>query len=175
MSRNRNGQPSPDLEPRRVAPGEGEAVWFTNNRMTLKATAETTGGAYGLVEALAPAGSGPPLHVHHREDETFWVLEGTLTVRCGERTFGAGPGSYVFLPRGIPHTFVVEGDSPARIVSISTPGRPRALLRRRRPAGRGRRPPAGRAARRGHARPRRSRLRRRDLGPAAHCGSDLIR
>jgi mannose-6-phosphate isomerase-like protein (cupin superfamily) len=122
MSRNRNGKPSPDLEPRRVAPGEGEAVWFTNNRMTLKATAETTGGAYGLVEALAPAGSGPPLHVHHREDETFWVLEGILTVRCGERTFGAGPGSYVFLPRGIPHTFVVEGDLPARIVSICTPG-----------------------------------------------------
>jgi mannose-6-phosphate isomerase-like protein (cupin superfamily) len=107
---------------RHVAAGEGEAVWFTQNRMTLKATAESTGGAFGLVEAVGPAGSSPPLHVHHREDESFWLLEGSLTVRCGDRTFSAGPGSFVFLPRGVPHTFVVEGDAPARLLSLCTPG-----------------------------------------------------
>lgn len=102
--------------------GEGERIWFTNNLMTLKATSETTGGAYSLMEAMAPAGSGPPLHVHRREDESFWVLEGTLTVRCGEDTFTAGPGSYVFLPRNVPHTFAIEGGLPARILSMATPG-----------------------------------------------------
>ncbi len=115
-------RPSADRRARNVPAGQGETVWFTNNLMTLKATAQSTGGAYGLLEALAPAGSGPPLHVHHREDEAFWILEGTLTVRCGDQTFTAGPGSYTFLPRDIPHTFVVEGDSPARILSICSPG-----------------------------------------------------
>jgi mannose-6-phosphate isomerase-like protein (cupin superfamily) len=100
----------------------GEAVWFTHNRMTIKATAEETGGAFGLVEAIGPAGSSPPLHIHHREDEAFWLLEGRLTVRCGERTFTAGPGSFTLLPRGVPHTFRVEGDTPARLLSICTPG-----------------------------------------------------
>jgi mannose-6-phosphate isomerase-like protein (cupin superfamily) len=108
--------------PRTVPAGEGEAVWFTNNRMTIKASAQTTGGALGVVEALGPAGSSPPLHVHHREDESFWLLEGRLTVRCGDRTFTAEPGSFTFLPRGVPHTFVVEGSEPARILSICAPG-----------------------------------------------------
>ncbi len=107
--------------PALVAPHTGEAVWFTNYRMTLKATAESTGGAYGLVEALASVGSGPPLHVHSREDEAFWILEGTLAIRCGETTFEAGAGSFTFLPRGIPHTFAVVA-GPARILSICTPG-----------------------------------------------------
>ncbi len=102
--------------------GAGEAVWFTNTLMTVKATAESTGGAYGLVEAVAPAGFGPPLHIHHREDEAFWVLEGRLTVRCGEDTFSAGPGSFTFLPRDVPHAFVVEDDAPARILSLCSPG-----------------------------------------------------
>ncbi len=104
-----------------VPAGEGQSVWFTKNLMVLKATAQSAGGAYGLTESLAPAGSGPPLHVHHREDEAFWILEGHLTVRCGEQIFAAGPGSYTFLPRDIPHTFAVEGDLPARILSICSP------------------------------------------------------
>lgn len=105
-----------------VPAADGEAWWFTQNRMTIKATAESTGGAFGLVDAIGPAGSSPPLHIHHREDETFWLLEGALTVRCGERTFAAHPGSLTFLPRGVPHTFVVEGQTPARLLSMCTPG-----------------------------------------------------
>ncbi|HEY7691713.1 MAG TPA: quercetin 2,3-dioxygenase [Gaiellaceae bacterium] len=105
-----------------VPAGEGEAVWFQPNRMTIKATAETTGGAYGLFESLIAPGSSPPLHVHHREDEAFWVLEGELTMVCGDETFSAGPGAYAFLPRGVPHTFVVEGDRPARMLTLLSPG-----------------------------------------------------
>jgi mannose-6-phosphate isomerase-like protein (cupin superfamily) len=100
----------------------GEAVWFTNNRMTIRVTAAMTGGAYGLAEGIAPAGSSPPLHIHHREDEAILVLEGGLTIRRGDETFSAGPGSFTVLPRGVPHTFVVEGHTPVRLLSICTPG-----------------------------------------------------
>jgi mannose-6-phosphate isomerase-like protein (cupin superfamily) len=137
-------QPGAERRSRHIPTGEGEAVWFTNNLMTLKATAQSTGGAYGMVEALAPAGFGPSLHVHHREDEAFWVLEGILSVRCGKRTFTVVPGSYTFLPRDVPHTFVVEGDSPARILSICSPGGlEQYFVAAGRPAERLELPPAG--------------------------------
>jgi mannose-6-phosphate isomerase-like protein (cupin superfamily) len=105
-----------------LGPGEGQAVWFLGNLMVIKATAQTTNGAFGLVESIVPAGASPPLHVHHREDEAFWVLEGALTIVCGERTYHAPAGSYAFLPRGVPHTFRVEGDTPARMLTLLTPG-----------------------------------------------------
>lgn len=101
---------------------EGRAIWFLANRMTIKATGASTGGAFGLVESLIAPGFSPPLHVHHREDESFWVLEGEVTMRCGDRSFRAGPGSFVFLPRDVPHTFVVEGETPARMLTLLTPG-----------------------------------------------------
>jgi mannose-6-phosphate isomerase-like protein (cupin superfamily) len=90
--------------------------------MSVKATAESTGGAFGLVESLLAPGFSPPLHIHHREDETFYVLEGELTMKCGDRTFRAVAGAFVFLPREVPHTFVVEGDQPARMLTLLTPG-----------------------------------------------------
>lgn len=105
-----------------VGGDEGDPYWFTNNRMTIKVRAGETGGAVGVVEGLGPAGSSPPLHVHHREHELFVLLEGSLTVRCGDETFQAGPGSVTFLPRGVPHTFRVDGDRPARLLSLSLPG-----------------------------------------------------
>jgi mannose-6-phosphate isomerase-like protein (cupin superfamily) len=105
-----------------LAQSEGPAIWFLRNRMTIKATAASTGGAYGLVESWIPPGFSPPLHVHHREDEAFWILEGDVSMRCGDRTFRAAAGAFVFLPRDVPHTFVVEGDTPARMLTLLTPG-----------------------------------------------------
>jgi mannose-6-phosphate isomerase-like protein (cupin superfamily) len=105
-----------------LGPGEGQAHWFLKNRMTIKATAESTGGGFGLLEALIAPGFSPPLHVHHREDESFYVLEGELTMKCGDRTFRATAGSFVFLPHDVPHTFVVESDQPARMLTLLTPG-----------------------------------------------------
>ncbi|RVD58703.1 cupin domain-containing protein [Mesorhizobium sp. M2D.F.Ca.ET.185.01.1.1] len=105
-----------------LGPGEGEAIWFLRNRMTVKATEASTGGGFGLLESLIAPGFSPPLHVHRREDESFYVLEGELTMKCGDRTFRAAAGSFVFLPRNVPHTFVVEGDKPARMLTLLTPG-----------------------------------------------------
>ena len=102
--------------------GEGETVWFQPNRMTVKATADQTNGGFGLLESWIRAGSSPPLHVHHREDESFWVLEGRIRFRVGDEEILAGPGSFVFGPRDIPHTFVVEGGEDARMLTLLTPG-----------------------------------------------------
>jgi mannose-6-phosphate isomerase-like protein (cupin superfamily) len=102
--------------------GEGKPIWFLGNRMVVKATAATTNGAYGLLESWVPPGASPPLHIHHREDETFWILDGTVTVRCGDEIFQVGAGSYVFLPRGVPHTLRVDGDSPAHMLTMLSPG-----------------------------------------------------
>ena len=102
--------------------GEGEVTWFQPSRMTIKATAEDTGGAYGLIESHVRAGSSPPLHVHHREDEAFYVLEGQVRFHCGGEEIVAGAGSFVFLPREVPHTFIVEGDQDARMLTLLSPG-----------------------------------------------------
>jgi mannose-6-phosphate isomerase-like protein (cupin superfamily) len=101
---------------------DGEVLWFRENRMIIKLTAADTHGAYGLVEAWAPAGSGPPLHVHRREEETFWVLSGRLRIRCGDHEFLARAGETALLPRDLPHAFVVEGDEPAHLLTVFTPG-----------------------------------------------------
>jgi quercetin dioxygenase-like cupin family protein len=102
--------------------GEGEETWFQPNRMTIKAGAEHTGGAYGLLESWIRAGSSPPLHVHHREDEAFFVLEGRVRFHYDGQDIVAGPGSFVFLPRDVPHTFIVEGDEDAHILTLLSPG-----------------------------------------------------
>lgn len=99
-----------------------EAVWFLATRMTVLATAETTAGALGLIEAVVPPGFSPPLHVHSREDEPMYVIEGRVSYLVGDQRFEAGPGSFVFLPRDVPHSFVVEGDAPARILELLLPG-----------------------------------------------------
>jgi mannose-6-phosphate isomerase-like protein (cupin superfamily) len=101
---------------------QGQAVWYVNNRATIKATAADTGGAFSLVDMQVAVGHGPPLHIHQSEDEVLWVLEGQLTVRCGEATFSAGPGSFIYTPRGIPHTFRLEGETPARLLVLMVPG-----------------------------------------------------
>jgi mannose-6-phosphate isomerase-like protein (cupin superfamily) len=105
-----------------VGAGEGTPIWFVNSLARIKATARSTGGAYGLLESVIPPGFSPPLHVHHREDESFWVLEGEFTFLCGGNSVRALPGTYVFLPRGVPHSFVVEGDAPGRLLTMLTPG-----------------------------------------------------
>lgn len=104
------------------ASGDGERIWFTNNLTLIKARAADTGGEFGLIESVAPPGASPPLHVHAHEDETFWILEGELTVACGGETYTAGPGAMAFLPRGVPHTFRVDGEVPARFTTLITPG-----------------------------------------------------
>jgi mannose-6-phosphate isomerase-like protein (cupin superfamily) len=71
-----------------------------------------------VFEMTLPVGSSPPAHVHQDLDDSWYVLEGQMALRCGNDELVAGPGSWVSLPRGVPHTFRVVGDRPARILSI---------------------------------------------------------
>lgn len=85
----------------------------------LKASQHSTGGALSVFETSIDA--GPPLHVHDREDECFYVLDGDLSIRCGSEEFDAARGSFVFLPRGHPHRFWAT-NQPARLLIIAVPG-----------------------------------------------------
>jgi mannose-6-phosphate isomerase-like protein (cupin superfamily) len=99
--------------------GEGEARWWIGGMATMKATGKETGGHYALVEVLDPEGP-QPLHVHHREDEGFWILEGEVTFEVGDQTIKASPGSFVFGPKDVPHRYTVES-GPARILFVLSP------------------------------------------------------
>ncbi len=74
------------------APGEGESVWVVGDLITLKLTSEDTGGAFSLFEGAIPPGGGPPPHVQHREDESFYVMEGQFEFLVGEDTIPGGGG-----------------------------------------------------------------------------------
>lgn len=108
-------------EPYALSREEGKSIWFLGTLMTIKATAESTQGAFSLIEQVAPPGFAPPLHVHHAEDEPFYVLEGEVTFYCGDRIIHATPGTFVLLPRDIPHSFHVEGSTPARLLQLTLP------------------------------------------------------
>jgi mannose-6-phosphate isomerase-like protein (cupin superfamily) len=103
-----------------VPPGEGRHLWHIGDLMTFKALAADTGGRIALWEQLLPHRSSPPLHVHSREDEAWYVLEGSLTFQVADDIQSAEAGSFLWAPRGLPHTFRV--DSPAaRLLGIAVP------------------------------------------------------
>ena len=109
------------IAPYTLSREEGHSVWFLGTLMTLKAAGEQTNGAYGLIEQVLQPGFASPLHVHHSEDEAFYLLEGEATFTCGDQTMKAMPGSYVFFPRDIPHWFRIEGIHPARLLQFNFP------------------------------------------------------
>ena len=84
---------------------EGEAFWLLGMLQTIKISREDTGGAYGLVEVVVPEGLGSPWHVHPKEDEWFYVLEGEITFWVGDSRLSLKAGSFAFGPKGVPHTF----------------------------------------------------------------------
>jgi steroid delta-isomerase-like uncharacterized protein len=98
------------------------AFRFLGIPTSIRSTAETTNGAFGLVEQWEmPVGFASPYHTHHREDESFYVLEGAIAFVCGVKWLTAGPGMFVYGPREIPHGFKVIGHSPARMLIMCTP------------------------------------------------------
>ena len=103
-------------------PGEGEALWWMGGLATIKATTEQTGGHYTLVEILVPEFPMEEslLHVHHFEDEGFYILEGEMTFYVGEQTIKAQPGSFLFGPKDVPHAFTVDS-GPARLLFVFSP------------------------------------------------------
>jgi mannose-6-phosphate isomerase-like protein (cupin superfamily) len=103
-----------------VAETEGIAYWFAGALLVTKASADQTGGAFALLDQTVPGGYAPPRHIHREEDEAWYLLNGTVTFYCGSRTLAAGPGSFVFLPQGVEHTFKV-GEDGARMLTVTVP------------------------------------------------------
>ena len=104
-----------------LAHNEGASYWFLGTLITLKASAKTTNGAFSLIEQVAPVGFAPSKHVHHGEDEAFYILDGELTFFLDERTLQVSTGTYLYLPREVPHSFRVEGTAPARLLQWTYP------------------------------------------------------
>jgi quercetin dioxygenase-like cupin family protein len=103
------------------AAGQGKAYSAVGDKVVVLATGDQTGGAFCLAELTVPPGGGPPPHYHTREDECFYVLEGEVAFTCDGRTISGTPGSYVQLPRQVPHAFKNPGAKPARMLVLCAP------------------------------------------------------
>lgn len=95
---------------------EGQHVWYASVLSSVKATAAVTGGAFGLVDDVMPVGYETPYHIHHNEDEAFYLIDGEMEFVTQGRTVRGTAGTFVFLPRKIAHGFRVVGEKPARVL-----------------------------------------------------------
>ena len=104
-----------------VPPDEGRRLRVAEELMTLVVSVEDTGGRYALTDSTVPPRGEAAPHIHHREVEAFWWIEGKLEIVVGEDTFEASGGSFVHLPRGVIHTYKNVGATPARFLSLMVP------------------------------------------------------
>lgn len=105
-----------------VLPKLRHELWVLGSRVIARVRSCDTGGEYSVVEEIVSPGGGAPLHVHHREDEIFYVLEGEFEIQCGERTFTGRRGTQGIAPRNVPHGFRNVGSTPATILMTLRPG-----------------------------------------------------
>ena len=118
---------------------EGRTVAVVGDVYRFLATGEDTNGKYAMWEAIVPPGGGPPPHVHSREEEGFYVLEGEITFTIGETRLVAGTGMFANMPIGTPHSFKNESSRPAKmLISVAPAG-----IEKKRRSGGGRKPPQG--------------------------------
>jgi mannose-6-phosphate isomerase-like protein (cupin superfamily) len=107
--------------PRHVPLHTAPRYWGPGDQYTFFATGAQTGGAYFLFEALVPPDGGPPPHIHHREQESYYILEGTLDITLGETVLKVSPGDFVHIPRGTVHAFRNTGETAARMLLLCVP------------------------------------------------------
>jgi quercetin dioxygenase-like cupin family protein len=104
-----------------VASGRATAVWFLGQPLEIKVTGEQTGGAYAVTEADAVPGFGPSAHIHHREDEAVYVLDGELLFNIDGEQLHAPTGSFVHIPKGLIHAWKSVATIPTKMLTIYTP------------------------------------------------------
>ena len=115
----------------RLAPGEGEDVKNpVATRLTFKLQGEETNGALSAFESVVAPGQGPPLHLHLNQDEMMYVLEGRFRVQLDDEIEDAPPGTLVFIPRDVAHTWQNVGDAPGRFLWTITPAGLEGFFRR---------------------------------------------
>ncbi len=101
-------------------PGEGERLNWLGEPAILKVTGDETDGHYAIAEVTSTPDGFVPLHVHHAEDEGFFIIDGTVEFTVGDKSFTVGPGAFVFGPRGVPHAYKVKS-AEARILMMFSP------------------------------------------------------
>jgi quercetin dioxygenase-like cupin family protein len=109
------------MQPIQVAVGGGKAVNILGIPMFIRVHGRDTNGTLAVVESHDVPGGGPPPHIHHREDETFQILAGEYEFTVGGQTIVAKPGTTLFAPRGLAHTYRYLGKSPGRLMCVITP------------------------------------------------------
>ncbi len=114
-----DGQPHRKVVVR--APGEGPATWAMGSLFERLASGGDTGGTMDVSLVTQPPGIATPLHVHSREDEAFYILDGTMTYRAGDDVHHLSAGSFIYLPRGVPHAFRITGTTPVRFLGFIAP------------------------------------------------------
>ena len=98
------------------------SVWYNGSLMTLLATGEETQGKFALIEAVSRKGNDPPPHIHRREEEIFYVLEGEVVFSVGDRTIKGMPGTMIFLPRDVRHSFTIESEHARMLLLVAPAG-----------------------------------------------------
>jgi quercetin dioxygenase-like cupin family protein len=116
------------IRPVHVGPDGGDTVFLVGDTYTTLLSGAQTDGTFTLLEALVPAHTGPPPHIHHAEDETFILLEGVVEFRVADALHEARAGSVIFVPRGTPHHFSNVGDAPARMLFMYSPAGMEAMF-----------------------------------------------
>jgi quercetin dioxygenase-like cupin family protein len=110
------------IQPYALKAGDGWTYRFDID-FTVKASEVQNGNGAAFMEYVTRKGEEPPSHTHRTEDEMFYVLEGSITFRCGEETFDLEKGSFIFLPSDIEHGYTIRGEDPVRLIVVTSPVR----------------------------------------------------
>jgi quercetin dioxygenase-like cupin family protein len=106
-----------------IPAGDGLAdVWWKAGRVIVKATGDQTGGGFSQIETIDPRGTATPLHLHHNEEESFFVLEGEISLLIDGNWATVSAGDYALVPRGVPHAYVVRSERARMLVTFSPCG-----------------------------------------------------
>jgi quercetin dioxygenase-like cupin family protein len=98
------------------------SFWYTGWLLTFLATGDQTQGRFALIEALTRKGNCPPRHIHRNEDESFYILEGEITALIGDQTIRGTPGTLIFGPRGVPHSFEIHSEQVRMLLLLTAAG-----------------------------------------------------
>jgi mannose-6-phosphate isomerase-like protein (cupin superfamily) len=106
---------------KQIQPGEDKSFWVGTSLVTCKAESVIIHGYYSLLELIDQPQNGPPMHVHHRDDEAYYILEGQYEIyRANEPPTKAAPGSFIYFPKGVAHTYKNVGKGPGRMLVVNT-------------------------------------------------------